>query len=74
MVLSGMVQTISSSNSSKTPFLGDVPLVGLFFSNKTSDKTRNEFIILVTPRPVFPVETNETPYGGDRLHLLQEKN
>ena len=36
------------------------------------------FHVAAMPRVPYsiehPVETNEAPYGGDRLHLLQEKN
>ena len=74
MVLSGMVQTMSKSNSSKTPLLGDVPLVNLFFSNKTADKSRKEFVIVVTPQPVFPVAATGTPFGEQHKELLQDKD
>lgn len=74
MVLSGMVQQMASSNSSKTPILGDVPLLSLFFSNKTSDNSQNEFVILVTPRPVFPTVTGEKAYSEQAQKILQEKD
>jgi len=72
MVISGMTQTISSGSSSKTPLLGDVPILELFFSNKTSDKARHEFVIVVTPRPVFPTEATGTPLGEQHKQLLQD--
>jgi pilus assembly protein CpaC len=74
MVLSGMVQQMSSSSNSKTPILGDVPLLNLFFSNKTADRSQNEFVIVVTPRPVFPTESGEKSFSDDRQHLLQGKD
>jgi Flp pilus assembly secretin CpaC len=74
MVLSGMVQQIANSNSSKTPLLGDVPLLSLFFSNKTSDKSRNEFVIVVTPQPVFPSAATDQPYGVQHEQLLRDTN
>jgi len=74
MVMAGMNQTIASANSSKTPFLGDVPLLSLFFSNKTSDKTQNQFIILVTPRPVFPTVANQNSYSDRDKQLLKDNN
>jgi len=73
MIISGMTQTISSGNSSKTPLLGDVPLLELFFSNKNSDKERHEFVIVVTPQPVFPTAATGTPFGEQHQQLLQDK-
>ena len=74
MVLSGMTQTMASSSSSKTPLLGDVPLMNLFFSNKTGDHSRNEFVIVVTPQPVFPTAATGTPFGEQHKELLQDKD
>jgi pilus assembly protein CpaC len=74
MVLSGVVQQMESSNSSKTPILGDVPLLSLFFSNKTADKTRNEFVIVVTPQPIFPTGAADKPYGTQHGQVLQDKS
>jgi pilus assembly protein CpaC len=74
MILSGMVQKIANSNSSKTPMLGDVPLLSLFFSNKTSDKQRKEFVIMVTPQPVFPTTAAGQPFGDQHKQLLQDKD
>ena len=74
MILSGMVQKIANSNSSKTPVMGDVPLLSLFFSNKTSDKQRKEFVIVVTPQPVFPAAAAGQPFGEQHKQLLQDKD
>lgn len=54
MVLSGITQQQSNSASTKTPGLGDVPLVDLFFSNRTGDRQHDEFVIVVTRSRCFP--------------------
>jgi Flp pilus assembly secretin CpaC len=74
MVISGMTQKLANSASSKTPLLGDIPLLNLFFSNKTSDKQRNEFVIVVTPQPVFPTAAVGSPFGEQHKDLLQNKD
>jgi len=74
MVISGITQTIFNKNSSKTPLLGDIPLIDLFFSNKTSDKQKTEFVIVVTPQPVFPVVSTAQPYGESHQKLIQDKD
>jgi type II secretory pathway component GspD/PulD (secretin) len=71
MVLSGMVQHIANKTGSKTPLLGDIPLVDLFFSNKTSDRQRKEFVIIVTPRPEFPTPATGQPYSEQHQNLIQ---
>ena len=72
MVISGLTQTIAAGNHSGTPLLGDVPLLNLFFSSNTSDKERHEFVIVVTPRPVFPSPAFGQPFGEQHKDLLQD--
>jgi pilus assembly protein CpaC len=72
MVLSGIVQQQSSYAKNGTPYLRTVPLLDLFFSNKTSDKSRDEFVILVTPQPVFPTSAGGQPFGEQHSHLMSE--
>jgi type II secretory pathway component GspD/PulD (secretin) len=72
MVLSGFNQQISTSTGSKTPILGDVPLLSLFFSNKSSDTQTNQFIILVTPRPIFPSVATGPAFSEENKQLLQD--
>lgn len=49
LVLSGLSENVTDSTGSKTPIIGDVPLVGLLFNQKTTDKRRSSVLILVTP-------------------------
>ena len=72
MVLSGIVQQQSSYAKNGTPYLRTVPLLDLFFSNKVSDKSRDEFVILVTPQPVFPTAAGGQPFGEQHSHLISE--
>ena len=74
MVLSGLVQQMANNTSSKTPILGDVPLLNLFFSTNVDDKTRNEFVIVVTPQPIFPTGAADKPYGTQHGQVLQDKS
>jgi len=74
MVMSGMTQTIANRTGSKTPILGDVPLVNLFFSNKTTKNHSDEFVIVVTPQPVFPSAATGSPFGETHKALLQDKD
>ena len=72
MVLSGLVQEISNHFKNKTPLLGDIPLLSLFFSEKTADKTKQELVVLVTPTPVFPQVDSGPSFGEQRKELLKD--
>jgi pilus assembly protein CpaC len=71
MVISGIVQEISNHNKTGAPLLRDIPLLDLFFANKTSNKSRDEFVILVTPQPVYPTAAGGQPFGEQHTQLLQ---
>jgi type II secretory pathway component GspD/PulD (secretin) len=71
MILSGMVQQISNYSKNGAPLLRDIPLLDLFFGNKSSNKDRDEFVILVTPQPVFPTAAGGQPFGQQHAALMQ---
>lgn len=49
LILSGLNESVGDNAQSKTPLLGDVPVVKYLFSNKTTSKRARSAIILVTP-------------------------
>jgi tetratricopeptide (TPR) repeat protein len=54
LVLSGLSESVTDSNGSKTPLLGDLPVVGRAFNQRTTDQRRDAVLILVTPsRPTL---------------------
>ena len=74
MVMSGMTQLLASRSNDRTPLIGDVPLIDLFFSNKTANKDKKEFAIIVTPQPVFPTMAAGKPLGEQHKQLMGEKD
>ncbi|MDR3457086.1 MAG: pilus assembly protein N-terminal domain-containing protein [Verrucomicrobiae bacterium] len=74
MVMSGMTQLLASKSNDRTPLIGDVPLIDLFFSNKTANKDKKEFAIIVTPQPVFPKVATGLPLGEQHQKMMDEKN
>jgi type II secretory pathway component GspD/PulD (secretin) len=74
MVLSGNTQQFKTHTGSKTPLLGDVPLLNLFFSSNVTKNHREEFVIVVTPQPVFPTAATGQPFGEQHKGLLQDKD
>ncbi|WP_026376627.1 pilus (MSHA type) biogenesis protein MshL [Aestuariibacter salexigens] len=54
VVIGGLMQSIISETDSKTPLLGDIPLLGNLFKNRREKETKKELIILLKPTVVGP--------------------
>jgi general secretion pathway protein D len=52
VVLGGLIRENASKSKSGVPGLMDVPVIGGLFRSSTSDKSRTELIITVTPRVI----------------------
>lgn len=50
LVLGGMIKESEQKTVSKIPFLGDLPLVGPIFRSTSTSKTKNELVIMITPK------------------------
>jgi type IV pilus assembly protein PilQ len=50
LVIAGMIQENETKSVSKVPVLGDLPVIGTVFRNTTSQKVKNEMVILLTPK------------------------
>lgn len=52
LVLGGIMQDRELEQVSKTPLLGDIPLIGTLFRNTTKTKTKVNLVVLLTPHIV----------------------
>jgi type IV pilus assembly protein PilQ len=50
VVLGGVYEQQNSDVTTKVPLLGDVPLIGLLFSQKGKIANKQELLIFVTPK------------------------
>lgn len=50
LLLSGLTETVDDKTFSKTPVLGDVPLVGNLFNERNLTQRRDSVLVLVTPQ------------------------
>jgi len=50
LILAGIIQEVDREDVSKTPFLGDLPVLGTLFRNTSRASERTEIIVLVTPQ------------------------
>jgi pilus assembly protein CpaC len=58
IVLSGLVNQDLSNNINKFPWLGDVPILGVFFKSKNFQANRSDLVMFVTPTVVDPSSTS----------------
>lgn len=56
LVVGGMIQETETKNVSKIPFLGDLPVVGMFFRSTTTGKTKEEMVMMITPQIIVDTE------------------
>lgn len=56
LVIGGMIQETENKNVSKIPFLGDLPVVGMFFRSTTTAKRKEEMVMMITPQIVVDTE------------------
>lgn len=50
VVLGGIYEQISTTNSQRVPFFGDLPYVGFMFRNNLNEDRRRELLVFVTPK------------------------
>jgi general secretion pathway protein D len=60
IVLGGLISETITKISDKVPVLGDLPFVGRLFQSQSSDSTKDNLVIFVTPTIIDP--------AGNRVH------
>lgn len=56
IVVGGLMRNQKIETETKVPILGDIPLLGWFFKNKTSENSKTNLLIFITPRVVTEAE------------------
>jgi len=74
VVIGGLLRSRKEQRETKVPFLGDVPLLGLFFKSATATDEQSELLIVMTPRVIgTPVEEGHlTPAELDMIREHRE--
>ena len=52
ITLGGLIDEQNTENKNGIPWLYELPLIGPLFGSTTYDKTKNELVVLITPRVV----------------------
>lgn len=80
LVIGGLLQNKHNNSFTKTPGVGDLPVLGALFRSNSFQRGESELVIVVTPYLVKPVNANDVslptdgylaPTDADRLLLDQ---
>jgi len=63
LILTGVIQDEVLEAVDKWPVLGDLPLIGQFFRNSSSDRKKKELVMVVTPSIINDAEGGTYGYG-----------
>ncbi|MFN4257785.1 MAG: type II and III secretion system protein family protein [Gemmataceae bacterium] len=59
--IGGLIQRSATATTAKVPLLGEIPFLGVLFSQKEYSDTEREVLVLVTPRLVDPLDCAQAP-------------
>jgi len=61
--IAGLVDNRTTEILSKVPGIGDLPVIGKLFQSKSLNRSKNELLVIVTPRIVRPLPPDKLPAG-----------
>jgi pilus assembly protein CpaC len=61
LAIAGLIQDSQDSSKVRVPWIGDVPVLDLFFSRRSVAREETELVILVSPELVHPLEPEQVP-------------
>lgn len=64
LMIGGLISHRKTGTTTKIPFLGEMPVLGMFFSRKHFEDAETELLIMVTPHLVTPLGPCQAPING----------
>ena len=61
LAMAGLMTTTLKGNAKRVPFVGDLPIVGTLFTNKSNTATEQELVVIVTPELTRPLDSGCRP-------------
>jgi pilus assembly protein CpaC len=61
LAIAGLLQLQLNGTTQRIPGLGDLPIIGPFFSNTFGDRIEKELVVLVTPYLIEPMHHDQVP-------------
>lgn len=71
-MIGGLLQNKGSNTIEKTPFLGDIPILGALFRSTGFRKSETELVIVVTPYLVKPVNASQIALPTDGFRISND--
>ena len=68
--IAGLLQSRTEAVTRATPWLGELPLVGMMFRRVRDERNDIELLITVTPELVDAMDPHEVPCGGPGLNSM----
>lgn len=69
LAVAGLLQLSLDGSTQRIPVVGDLPIIGPFFSNTTNNRIEKELVVTVTPYLVEPLAPDQVPPGpGDEVN------
>ena len=56
LIIAGLIQEQTEKQITKIPILGDIPGIGAAFRSTTTNKTKKELVIMITPKIIMDNE------------------
>jgi pilus assembly protein CpaC len=72
--IAGLVQDSQTGSESRVPFLGTLPGLNFFFSNRSITREESELLVLVSPEFVHPLEPEEAPLLLPGMEVTEPNN
>jgi general secretion pathway protein D len=69
IVIGGLIDDTTTGSENQVPALGDVPLLGWLFRNKSKDSVKTNLYIFITPRVIKNPEDAMRVYEGKKEHI-----
>ena len=66
LVIGGLKQTDKTKSIKRVPILGEIPLLGWFFSTRRTENLEHELMIVVSPEIIAAAQTKLPPMPTDR--------
>ena len=61
LAIAGLMSLTMDGSTTRIPGLGDLPYIGPFFSNTTSNRIEKELVVLITPYLIEPIRADQSP-------------
>ena len=74
LILTGVISDLDSEVITKTPILGDIPILGRLFRSTAGNKRKSELVILVTPKIIDDSYPQDSKYIGIGVNTILEKS